>query len=226
MKKLLVMMMVSVLVLGNCVACGSGAGNDGKNEGSQVENETSVVTESQDEGKSEEETVPVLNNWFEVSLNGKVYELPARVSDFLDGDNMFYTEESVEDLRGEYWNRLEMYNKENDMFVGTAFTYYDVLKEHAVGDEYVYWFKFERMDVEFNNLSLVFYGGLTFDSSYEDVVAIFGEPSDDNGQGGYRWEEFCQDGDEYCISELSVYFKDGKIDKISIMHQNSESRFK
>lgn len=29
-----------------------------------------------------------------------------------------------------------------------------------------------------------------------------------------------------CVACGSVYFKDGKIDKISIMHQNSESRFK
>ena len=216
---------IAMVAVAGMMLTGVGCGSNGKDEGAVKPNQ--ITESSASEKESETEQIPALSNYFEVAMNGKVYTVPSLVKDFLTEDDLIYAQEDITGIRGEYWNKLNLYNAENDMYIGQAFTYYEESSSHVIADEYVYWLKFERQNVEASKVSLVFYGGITFDSTYEDIVALFGEPDNENGAetGAYRWEKFCPNADEWCISELSVYFEDGKIDTIYLQHQTKESRF-
>ena len=200
-------------------ACGGESAKD-TSAGNTNDNVTNSAGES--ESQSETESGPELTDYFQVAIGGKVYSLPSRVDEFFADSSVFYTDRDLDGSRGEYWNKLKMSGVEKELEFGTAYTGHESSDSHVIGEEYVYWLELDAYAAKVSGVSITLYGGITLDSTYEDIVAVFGEPA---GSGGneqsmaYRWEDFCPKGDDNCTSELSVYFEDGKIDKIYLQHK-------
>ena len=215
--KLLGLVLTVTLMMG-LTACGEGENAKDTSVGNNSDN----VINSNSESESEVEKGPELTDYFQVAINGKIYNLPSRVDEFFADTSVFYTDKDISGSRREYWNELEMYDVEKELCIGTAYTAHESSDSHIIGEEYVYWLELDGYAANVSGVSITLYGGITLDSTYDEIVAVFGEPAGSGGNDqtmAYRWEKFCPKADENCTSELSVYFEEGKIDKIYLKHQ-------
>lgn len=216
--KLLSLVLTVTFMMG-LTACGGENPKD-----TTVGNVNDNVTNSKGESESQGETEsgPELTDYFQVAIGGKVCSVLSRVDEVFTDSSAFTTDMDINGSRKGDWTKLQMYDPEKKICIGTAYTSYPSDEMRVIGEEIVYWFELDGEAARANGISITIYGGITLDSTYEEVVNVWGEPA---GSGGdeqsmaYRWDDFCPKADENCTSELSVYFEDGKIDKIYLQHK-------
>ncbi len=182
------------------------------------------------ESEAETKNDILLEEIYQVAINGKAITLPCTVEEFSNTCSEFNFEFALDDARTEYTGGVDIYNAETGAYVGEMFTYYADNSEHSFKEEYVYWLHFEKEDLMVSGTEVILCGGLDFNSTSDEFIEVLGEPTRETELDDcviYGWDNNPYElmGDDWEWIETSFYFVDGELDEIYIKHETNESRF-
>ena len=149
-----------------------------------------------------------------VSINEKTYTLPFNTSELLAlGYEMDNSDEKI--LEPEDFSVIGL-NKENDYF--NAYTYNtSTTEKKEIKDTITYGIAFYADSS--NNLKLVFPKGFTFDTTYDELVELFGTPNsyyEGTVTNSYTW------GGANTSLSVDFMIDTNKIDRVSIVNYDYE----